>query len=608
MLASALLCALLLASSLLGCGDDGVAPDPPARILTYPLVNRVADSTPPPVWQEFARGPERLFSCEQSCRLEFELPSQVAGRETLVLEIGLWAPSPGSGGRFRVELEGVTIHESLGRHGLRDRIEVGLPPTRPPLARLVLEARLLGQASRAMWFDPKLVQRVARERSAPKDAWNLLFVTSDTTRLDALSVYGGPVPTPSLERLAAEGIRFDAMHSVAFGTLPSHATMFTSQHAREHGAVGNGWVMTSAVPTLAEVLRARGYTTAAFVSSKVLDRRLGLARGFDQYDQPYRIQRRADLTLALVEAWLERRPIEPFFLFVHLYDPHQPYAPPAPFDALEGSGLDVAGVDRLLESLGPDRGGAVSGLAVLQAQPDALPAVAAVARARYQGEIAFVDSQLGRLWERLEAEGLFDRTLVVFAADHGENFLDRGPTLAFDHAGLHGEVTRLPLLMRFPDGRYAGTVSDRLSSSLDLAPTVVAALGGERPEGWRGSSLLDTPGAGMLVLEASRAKEIGVRSNRFLYRAMGEPWIGRPETTRNLGYRAGHPEQLYELEPGQSERGDIFRDDHPALPALRARLERFLRETPRAPTRRLGEPDQMEALGVLGYLDSTDDP
>ena len=599
---------LLSAWGLFGCGDDGEGAAPPDRILTHALANFASDLETAPTWRKIAGRHQRLFTCKLSCRLEFELPPQVAIRgEKLVLTTGVWAPEPGAGARFRVEIDGLAIHDAPGRHGLRDALEIELPADRSPLARLVLDAQLVGDDSLAMWIEPTLVQRVARERLSPVDAWNLLLVTSDTTRLDELSVYGGPVPTPSLERLAQEGIRFDDVHSAAFGTLPSHATLFTSQHAREHGAIGNGWLLTSRVPTLAEALRQRGYTTAGFVSTTVLDRRLGLGRGFDLYDEPYTQQRRGNLTLALVSDWLNRNPLEPFFLFVHLYDPHQPYSPPPPFDALEGLNVDVAAVDQLLASLGPGKSGAVSADAVLRADRAALPAVGAVARARYRGEIAFVDAQLARLRALLEARGLLDRTLVVFTADHGENFLDRGPSLAFDHAGLHAEVTRLPLLMRFPDGRQAGTVSDRLTSSLDVAPTLLAALGVEPPEEWRGSSLLDADAESMLVLEASLGKEIAVRSKRFLYRALQAPWIDQPKPTRKLGYRPGRPEQLYEREPGQPERRNVFADGHPALPALRARLERFLSETPKASTRRLDDEEHLEALRALGYLDDPEE-
>ena len=129
-------------------------------------------------------------------------------------------------------------------------------------------------------------------------------------------------------------------------------------------------------------------------------------------------------------------------------------------------------------------------------------------------------------------------------------------------------------------------MSDRLTSSLDVAPTLLAALGAEPPEEWRGSSLLDADTESMLVLEASLGKEIAVRSKRFLYRALQAPWIDQPKPTRKLGYRPGRPEQLYEREPGQPERQNVFADGHPALPALRARLERFLSETPKASPRR----------------------
>lgn len=604
--------AALLAACLLGCGAHPDTEPPPDRVLTRSLASRAHGAGAPLSWRKFAGRQQRLFTCEQSCRLQLELPDEVASGEALLLETGLWAPATGAGGSFRIELDGVVLHDAAGRHGLRDKLRIQLPADRAPLARLTLDARLAGDGSRALWFDPLLEWRIERERQAPEGSWNLLLVSSDTTRLDALSAYGGPAATPGLERLAAEGIRFDDLHSVAFGTLPSHATMFTSQSAREHGAIGNGWVITGGAPTLAEVLQERGYTTAAFVSTRVLEGRLGIGRGFDLYDEPHLDQRRGDLTVSLVESWLERGPVEPFFLFVHLYDPHQPYTPPPPFDALDGVGADVAAVDDLLASIDPKRQGrVVSGRAVLRADRSALPAVEKVARARYHGEIAFVDSQVARLRALLEAHDMFDDTLVVFTADHGENFLERGPAMAFDHAGLHAEVSRLPLLMRFPDGRLAGTVSGQLRSSLDLAPTLASALGVEVPEAWRGSPLLDgnkldEGEASALVLEASRAREIAVRSKHFFYRALQPSAINNPGLTRDLGYRGGHPEQLYRRQAGASEQRDIIGEEQAALPTLRAHLEHFLRETPQAQTRRLDDEEHIEALKALGYLDSDD--
>ena len=568
--------------------------------MTRALANLDTTSAVAPTWVKLGGAPQRAFVCRESCRLAFELPPGAPDEGwTLRLQTARWAPQQPAGGRFRIALDGEVVHEAAGQHGRRNPVAVKVPAS---ATELVLEAEVDGQDAQALWIDPLLETSRPREGDAPEGAWNLLVVTSDTTRADDLSIYGGPVAMRALEGLAAEGVRFDDLHSVAFGTLPSHASLFTSQYAREHGAVGNGWRITSATPTLAEHLRGAGWATAAFVSSQALDHRLGIDRGFDRYDEPHGLQRRGDRTVALAERWLESAPAQPFFLFVHLYDPHQPYAPQPDFAGRHGSGADEASVGALLERLDPRGGGRIDADAVERADAAALPAVDAVARARYRDEIAFVDAQLERLLAGLEAGRLLDRTLVVFTADHGENFLDRGVALAFDHAGLNAEVTRLPLVLRFPDGRRAGTTSAEMRGSLDVAPTLLKALGVEAPPGWRGRSLFEPPERDYLLLEASHAKEIGVRTKSHLYRSMQAPWFGQPRPTRNLGYAPGAPEKLFARVPGGLERRDVFAPDHPALSALRARVDAFVEQTPRARTERLGDETHLEALRALGYV------
>lgn len=277
---------------------------------------------------------------------------------------------------------------------------------------------------------------------------SLLLVTLDTVRADRLGGYGyAAAETPTLDRLAREGVRFAAASTNAPLTLPAHASLLTGLLPPRHGLRNNGAGRLPEVPTLAAVLAAAGYRTAAFVSSFVLDRRFGLDRGFAVYDDAVErdagggvaldAERRGDRTVERALAWLASEAAEtldrqrPFFLWVHLYDAHAPYAPPAPYDSRH------------------------------RGRP-------------YDGEIAFADAQVGRLVAELERRGLAGRTLVAVAADHGEALGEHGE---LTHGLLLYEPTlRVPLLLRGP-GLAAGAVVETPVSLADLGPTLAGLLG-----------------------------------------------------------------------------------------------------------------------------------
>ena len=267
---------------------------------------------------------------------------------------------------------------------------------------------------------------------------NVLVITIDTLRADHLGSYGNRVAqTPVLDALAARGVRFVNAFSHVPLTLPSHASIFTGLIPPHHGVRNNpDFVLRESVPTLAERFKAAGYDTAAFVSGFPLHRRFGLGRGFDVYDDrfprgdagsvaPY-TERRADETVAAAHAWFSRRADEasarPFFVWTHFFDPHRPYDPPEPFRS------------RFRE------------------QP-------------YDGEIAFVDEQIGKL---LDAAG--DGALVLVTADHGEGLDEHGePT----HGLLiYDSTIRVPLLVAGP-GVPAGRVVESPAALVDVAPTFV---------------------------------------------------------------------------------------------------------------------------------------
>jgi arylsulfatase A-like enzyme/Flp pilus assembly protein TadD len=276
---------------------------------------------------------------------------------------------------------------------------------------------------------------------------NLLLITLDTTRADRLGCYGyARARTRHLDRLAAEGVRFEYALSPAPITLPAHASIFTGLYPPGHGVRNNGnFYLADRFETLATVLRGKGYRTAAFVSSFILDRRYGLARGFETYDdamqgaQPEVIaleaERRGDRTALVLSQWLEGRaaaPAAPFFAWLHLYDPHEPYRPPQPFRGM-------------------------------------------FAGAEYDGEIAFDDAIVASILDKLEKLGLRERTLIAVIGDHGESLGDHGEET--HSMFVYESAIRVPLLLWRPGLVPAGVVVQEPVRAIDLAPTVLDLLG-----------------------------------------------------------------------------------------------------------------------------------
>jgi len=267
---------------------------------------------------------------------------------------------------------------------------------------------------------------------------NVVLVTLDTTRPDRLGTYGNDaIETPALDRLAADGVLFSNALATGSTTLPTHASILTGRYPHHHGARANLlYSLDRREQTLAEILAASNYDTAAFVSTMVLDSRFGLDQGFALYDDDFQSEteattgeRRGDLTTDRAIRWLKRSHERPFFLWVHYFDPHADYAPPEEFDRFEN---------------------------------------------HYDGELAFVDAQLGRLLDASErANGR--ETLIVVTADHAESF---GVQNEWTHGYLvHEAVLRIPLIMHSPKALGRGTHVPTRTSQVDLAPTILSLLG-----------------------------------------------------------------------------------------------------------------------------------
>ncbi|HEY3382775.1 MAG TPA: sulfatase-like hydrolase/transferase [Vicinamibacterales bacterium] len=286
---------------------------------------------------------------------------------------------------------------------------------------------------------------------------NLLLITLDTIRADHLGSYGDArAVTPTLDRLAREGVRFADATTQAPLTGPAHAALLTGIYPGRYGVLDNG---TTPLPleavTLATVLKRAGYQTGGFIGAFILDRAFGFDQGFDEFDSRFdrfvagdklKAERTADQVVGPALGWLSRiRRNQPFFAWVHLYDAHAPYAPPAPFN--------VRFKDR-----------------------------------PYDGEIAYVDSAVGRLITRLEAMNVLEQTIVVAVADHGESLGEHGEE---DHGFfLYDSVLRIPWIMRMPGRERAGTVVREQVRAIDVMPTVLDVLGIAAPAKLDGESVL----------------------------------------------------------------------------------------------------------------------
>jgi len=402
---------------------------------------------------------------------------------------------------------------------------------------------------------------------------NVLLIVVDTLRADHLSCYGyGYETSPSIDRLAATGWRYENAISQAPWTTPSLGSLFTSRYPSQLGIEDERSVVSDELLLLPEVLQAHGYATGAVVSHSFCSSEWGFAQGFDSFDEDNVLGHRGITSPGVTEAgldFLERHREEPFFLWLHYFDPHNQYLPH------EGYGppppADYRG--RI------DPGTPFQRLKTLDLRKRELKEV----RRFYDSEIAFTDHHVGRVLTRLEELGLDDSTIVVFAADHGEEFFDHG-RLGHAHS-LYQELVRVPLILRVP-GEEPRVVADTVGL-IDLYPTLLELLGLPAPEGLEGRSLL-APGERTVFTETSRFAHLqGVVR-------------GRRKLVRDL--EAGHT-VVFDLQGDAGEQAHVVAepDDELAL-ALTAWVER-IESTP--PVRKEIEldPELLRELGELGYVD-----
>jgi arylsulfatase A-like enzyme/Flp pilus assembly protein TadD len=402
---------------------------------------------------------------------------------------------------------------------------------------------------------------LAAAKSAP--TVNVVVITIDTLRPDHLGCYGYKlIRTPNIDALASESARFLHAYTPVPVTLPAHTVIFTGTYPTLSGMHDfSGNKLNPSQPTLAAVLKQQGYVTGAVIGSAVLDSRFGLNQGFDFYYDHFDFNRLQESNLEEMERpgnivadlaldWLGKNYHSKFFLWMHLYDPHFPYRPPAPFSEQY-----------------KDR--------------------------PYDGEIAFADAQVGRLIAFLKAKDLYRNTVIVLSGDHGESLGEHGEkTHGFF---IYNATLHVPVIIHLPQDRAAKTVAD-LVSLADLMPTILGALKLDVPAQVQGRSLLPL----MTLKNDSRS----LYAETFLPRLHFNWSELRSVETENYQFIDAPKPELYDLSKDPGETLNIYPEKKAVADELRARLNKLIHQY--SADQELAEktgldPALMERLKSLGY-------
>ena len=398
---------------------------------------------------------------------------------------------------------------------------------------------------------------------SPRRRPDVFLITVDTLRADHLQCYGyGRIQTPGIDGLANDGALFASAFTPTPLTTPSHVSILTGYLPRNHGVTDFGVPLSRSRSSMAQLLKAAGYQTAAFIGSVMLDSNRfapGLNRGFDFYDnfpttQPQRhqqpLERRAGVVVSRVEHWLAVHSTGPRFVWMHLYDPHEPYAPPPPYaDAYK-------------------------------TQP-------------YDGEIAYADSAVRQLLTRLQRRNQYDGALIILVGDHGESLGEHGEKA--HGVFLYDATVHVPLILKLPSRQRAGTVINRQVRTVDILPTVMDLLSIRQKARMDGVSL-------RTLILAGDGEERPVFGETDYPLHFG--WSPL-RSIREHGFKfieAPRPE-LYNLDRDPKELHNIFGTRTATASALREKLAAQPVVDVVKRTRRMDQPS-IEQLRALGYLPS----
>ena len=402
---------------------------------------------------------------------------------------------------------------------------------------------------------------------------NVILFTLDTLRADYVSAYGkGKAETPNIDHVAAEGVLFESCIAQTPLTLPSHTSILSGSYPMYHQVRDNGGFMVpESLELISEVLQKQGFTTAAFIATYVLHSKWGINQGFNMYSDDFdltkykkislgNVQKRADEVLANARKWLAENKNKKFFTWIHLYDPHTPYTPPSPFKEKFAS------------------------------QP-------------YRGEVEYLDYELGLFFDWLKNEGIYDNSLIIMMADHGESL---GEHEEDTHGFFIYEPTvHIPLIIRapfsFPRHKIKNTIE-----SIDVAPTILEALGIPIPASYQGQPLLN-----LMFGDKDNWKDTAYTETYYPRLHYGWSELKALYYNKNWKYIQAPKQELYNLHQDADEKDNLALKESIEARRARTRLQKFSAEKSQnarnvAAALKLDKED-LQKLAALGYFTNTVD-
>ncbi|UCE43285.1 MAG: sulfatase [Candidatus Aminicenantes bacterium] len=453
----------------------------------------------------------------------------------------------------------------------------------------------------SFWSNPILYER--QEKTI-----NVILISIDTLRADHLGCYGYARDTsPRIDHLAEDSVTFLNTYASSPWTLPSHVSILTSLHGVNHQVYYNDESMDLSLITLADIMRERQFCCTAFTGGGFVSSDYGFSKGFDAYSNDESSTFRQDAAehlFQLVSEWLDKQKGKNFFLFLHTYQPHNPYACPIPYKTMF---LDEGAKWRYLDLL-----------SYLGGKPGIFKALTEEDRQNvvglYDGEIRYTDEKLiGPLVQKLKAMGLYDQTLIIFTSDHGEEF--------YEHHGwghghsLYDESLKVPLIIKFPESRFSGRRIHDIVSLVDIFPTVLEELGID-------FSNLEIDGQSLFPLVKGKEKGdrvflADIASNVLASHIPQKITMNRGKTKLILNKRFGPedfsfflcpppvlgPVELYDLGFDPTEQQNIS-DKKPKLAnQIVQKINEIYKAAPKKKTRKLEIDEELKKqLRALGYI------